>query len=290
MQTCVESGVLDELFGVKKPIIGMIHVLPLPGSPRGRGCDLEKVYDEAVAEALRLQEGGIDGLLLENAGDIPFLKPEDIGLETVGAMSVIGDRIRRASKLPLGFNIVANAAKASLACARCSGADFVRVNQWANAYVANEGIVEGAAAHALRYRAQIEADGIVIFADVHVKHGSHAIVADRDIAEQARDVEFFGADVMIATGSRTGHATAAREIEEIRSGTTRPVLIGSGLTPANAAELLKIADGAIVGSWLKDNGKMSGRIEVAKVAQLMQVVMETRSAAATDSSRGSGSP
>src|SRR5262245_8010641 len=105
MQNWAESGVLHGLFGVKKPIIGMIHVLPLPGSPRGRGCDLEKVYADAVAEALALEEGGVDGLLLENAGDIPFLKPEDIGFETVGAMSIIGDRIRRASKLPLGFNI-----------------------------------------------------------------------------------------------------------------------------------------------------------------------------------------
>jgi membrane complex biogenesis BtpA family protein len=276
MQNRAESGVLDKLFGVNKPIIGMIHVLPLPGTPRGRGCDLEKVYDDAVAEALRLEEGGVDGLLLENAGDIPFLKPDDIGFETVGAMSVIGDRIRRACRLPLGFNIVANAAKASLACAKCSGAQFVRVNQWANAYVANEGFVEGAAARALRYRAQIEADEIVVFADVHVKHGSHAIVADREIAEQARDVEFFGADVMIATGSRTGDATATREVEEIRSGTSRPVLIGSGLNPTNAVELLKIADGAIVGVWFKDNGKMSGRVEVTKVAKLMEAVAAVR--------------
>ena len=136
------SSILERLFGTRKPIIGMVHVLPLPGSPRYIDGSLQAVYDQAVEEALILQEGGVDGILLENAGDIPFLKPEDIGYETVGGMSVIGDRVRAAIKLPFGFNIVANAAKASLACAKSSGAQFVRVNQWANAYVANEGIIE----------------------------------------------------------------------------------------------------------------------------------------------------
>jgi membrane complex biogenesis BtpA family protein len=276
MQDWTKTGVLEGLFRVRKPVIGMIHVLPLPGSPRGRNCDLAAVYDHAIAEALRLEKGGVDGLLLENAGDIPFLKPDEIGFETVAAMAVIGDRIRQATKLPLGFNIVANAAKASLACAKCSGAAFVRVNQWANAYIANEGLVEGAAAKALRYRSLVDADDVVVFADVHVKHGSHAIVADRGVSEQARDVEFFGADVMIATGSRTGHATARKEVEEIRDGTRRPVVVGSGLTPENAVELMQIADGAIVGSWFKDNGEMSGSVEVGKVVTLMEVVARLR--------------
>ncbi|MGH7863828.1 MAG: BtpA/SgcQ family protein, partial [Candidatus Binataceae bacterium] len=213
------NALLKSLFGTHKPIIGMVHVLPLPGSPRGRNCDLDHVYDHAVEEALCLQRGGVDALLLENAGDIPFLKPERIGFETVAVMSVIGDRLRRAVGLPYGFNIVANAAKASLACAKASGARFIRVNQWVNAYVANEGLVEGASAEAMRYRNLIEADGIAILADVHVKHGSHAIVADRDVTEQARDAEFFGADILIATGSRTGQATAASELEAVRAGT-----------------------------------------------------------------------
>lgn len=276
METRADTGILETLFGVRKPVIGMIHVRPLPGSPRGRNCDLAAIYEHALDEARRLEDGGVDGLLMENAGDIPFLKPDEIGFETVAAMTVIGDRIRQATRLPFGFNIVANAAKASLACARMSGASFVRVNQWANAYVANEGIVEGAAATALRYRSLIDADDIAVFADVHVKHGSHAIVADREVAEQARDVEFFGADVLIATGSRTGHATEGTEVSEIRTGSERPILVGSGLRPENAADLMRVADGAIVGVWFKDNGKMSGSVEVDKVRDLMTVVAELR--------------
>lgn len=271
-----EPNSLRSLFPVSKPIVGMVHVKPLPGSPRARAIDLEATYDAAVDEALRLVKGGVDGLLLENAGDIPFLKPEDIGFETVGAMSVIGDRIRREVKIPLGFNIVANAARASLACARSCNADFVRVNQWANAYVANEGIIEGAAPMALRYRNAIGGENILVFADVHVKHGSHAIVGDRDLSEQTRDVEFFGADVLIATGNRTGHAAEVEEIEGIRSGATRPILVGSGVTPDTAESLLRAADGAIVGSWFKDSNNMWGTVEPDKVLRLMEKVHRLR--------------
>lgn len=264
---------LDQLFTARKPIIGMVHVLPLPGSPMFRGRSLESVYDAAVEEALLLEAGGVDGLLLENAGDIPFLKPEQIGFETVGTMSVIGARIRRESRLPLGFNIVANAARASLACARAAGAQFIRVNQWANAYVANEGFVEGAAAEALRYRHLLDAEDIVVLADVHVKHGSHAIVGDRAVSEQARDAEFFGAEVLIATGSRTGDATPIGEIEQIKAGSALPVIVGSGLTPDNAAEVMRVADGAVVGSWFKDNGRMhGGKVLRSKVESLMERV------------------
>lgn len=272
-----EPTALQRLFPVRKPIIGMVHVLPLPGSPFFRGRSLDSVYDAAVEEALRLEAGGVDGLLLENAGDIPFLKPERIGFETVGAMSVIGDRIRRECSLPLGFNIVANAARASLACARSSGAEFIRVNQWANAYVANEGFIEGASAEALRYRELLDARDIVVLADVHVKHGSHAIVADRDVSEQARDAEFFGAEILVATGSRTGDATPLGEIEQIRAGASLPVIVGSGLTPDNAAEVMQAADGAIVGSWFKDNGRMhGGEVLVSKVEQLMEAISKLR--------------
>lgn len=271
------SSTLKRLFGTTKPIIGMVHVLPLPGSPFFKSGSLEAVYDQAVEEALILEKGGIDAILLENAGDIPFLKPEDIGFETVSAMSVVGDRIRRAVKLPIGFNIVANASKASLACAKASGAQFVRVNQWANAYVANEGIIEGAAAHALRYRKALDGTDIAVLADVHVKHGSHAIVGDRDIEDQARDVEFFGADILIATGTRTGHATAASEVDSIRAGAQNPILVGSGFSAENAAELLAVADGAIVGSSVKGNGKMHGdKVVLEKIQVLMDAVNKCR--------------
>ena len=271
-----KANKLEALTGVKKPIIGMVHALPTPGSPRARSCSIDALIEHGLAEAGRLKQGGVDAFLIENAGDVPFRRPENIGFETVGAMSVLGRAVVDEFDLPVGFNIVANAAKASLACAKAAGAQFIRVNQWANAYVANEGLIEGAAAEALRYRALIDGDDIAILADVHVKHGAHAIVADRSIVEQARDVAFFQADVAVATGLRTGHATDVGEISLIREGGRLPTIAGSGVTPDNAAEILAHADGAIVGVSFKDDGTMWDITNVDRVRRLMDVVRKVR--------------
>jgi membrane complex biogenesis BtpA family protein len=270
------NNILTQIVDVAKPIIGMVHALATPGAPRAIDCDVNRIYDHALEEAHRLKAGGVDAILIENAGDVPFLRPEMVGFETVSVMSVAGRKIVEEIGLPVGFNIVANAAKASLACAKASGASFVRVNQWANAYVANEGIIEGAAPEAMRYRKMIDATDIAIFADVHVKHGSHAIVADRPVEEQARDVAFFQADVAIVTGLRTGHPVSLVEVEEVRAGILLPCIVGSGLSATNAADILKVADGAIVGVSFKESGDMWGENNIDKVKQLMDVVYKFR--------------
>jgi membrane complex biogenesis BtpA family protein len=184
--------------------------------------------------------------------------------------------VREAVSIPVGINVLANAAIPALAVAKASGARFVRVNQWVNAYVANEGLVEGESARALRFRRTIGADDVAIFADVHVKHGSHALVSDRPIAEQARDVEFFDADVAIATGNRTGDAVPQEEIAAIRGGTRLPVIGGSGLTVENAAGLMGALDGAIVGSSLKVDGVWWNPVEQRRVRALVSAVAPFR--------------
>jgi uncharacterized protein len=265
-----------ELFGTSKAIIGVIHSLALPGSPSYEGASIEELAAFAVEEAERYARGGVDGLILENHGDIPFLKPEDIGPETVAAMAVLAQRVRARVELPLGINMLANAAVPALATAHASGSAFIRVNQWANAYVANEGIIEGPAAKAMRYRSWIHAKRVKVFADVHVKHGAHAIVADRSIPELARDAEFFDADVVIATGQRTGNAATIAEISEISEGTRLPVVLGSGVDVENVGDLLGVADGAIVASSLKEDGVWWTPVSERKVAAFMQVVRQLR--------------
>jgi uncharacterized protein len=249
------ASALGTLFGKPKAIIGVIHSRPLPGAPSYDGEPMDAIYDYAVREASCYAAGGMDGIIVENHGDIPFSKPEDLGPETAASMAVMADRVRRDSGLPVGINVLANGALPALAIAKAAGAVFVRVNQWANAYVANEGIIEGPAARATRYRAWLRAAGVKIFADVHVKHGAHAIVQDRPIAELVRDAEFFSADVIIATGQRTGHAADLAYIETIKSATSLPVLVGSGATSENIREMLGIVDGAIVASALKVEGR-----------------------------------
>jgi membrane complex biogenesis BtpA family protein len=193
---------------------------------------------------LKIIFGGVHGLIIENHGDIPFSKPEDIGHETSALMAVITEKVRERFGVPLGINVLANAAIPAMA-ALAGGADFVRVNQWANAYIANEGFIEGAAAKALRYRSMLRAEHIRVFADSHVKHGSHAIVADRSIQELTRDVDFFEADAVIATGQRTGDSATMAEIDEIRAATELPLLVGSGVTPANVSQILGRTQGSL---------------------------------------------
>lgn len=270
------GNVILNIFQKGKVAIGVIHCPALPGAPRYDGVAIDAVYDRAMADAEAYARGGIDGLIIENHGDIPFLRPEAIGPETVTAMAVITDRVRRQVGLPLGINVLANAPLPALAVAKAGGARFIRVNQWANAYVANEGLIEGDAARALRYRAAIRAEDVAIFADSHVKHGAHAIVADRSLAELTRDLEFFDADAIIATGQRTGDAADLGELEGIGRATELPVLVGSGVTPANVADILQRADGVIIGSSLKQGGVWWHPVEQARVASFMEIVGRLR--------------
>ena len=157
----------------------------------------------------------------------------------------------------------------ALAVAKAAGAAFVRVNQWANAYVANEGFMEGPAGAAARYRAWLHAREVRIFADVHVKHGAHAIVADRSIAELARDAEFFDADVAIATGQRTGDAATLEELAAIAGGCSLPVAVGSGVTPDNVGAIFSVAAAVIVASWLKRDGVWWNEVDPDRLRAFM---------------------
>jgi len=267
---------LARLFPVRKPLIGTVHLDPLPGAPRYDGQSMSSIISRAVADALRYVEGGIDGLIVENEGDIPFLKPDLVGPETVAAMAVVTHAVVEAVGVPVGVLCLANANLQSLAIAKSTGARFVRANQWANAYIANEGYVEGNAAVALRYRAAIQARDVVVFADVHVKHGSHAIVADRDVKQLTYDTEAFGADVLIATGQRTGDPTRVAEVHDIASVASRRVLVGSGLNEGNAVDLLSVADGAIVGSAMKEDGVWWGPVSVERTRAIVAAVLPLR--------------
>lgn len=271
-----KDNALERVFGRDRGvIIGVIHSKALPGSPRYRGESMEELYEFAIKEGMRYRDGGVHGLIVENHWDIPFSKPEDVGLETAAAMAVMVAQVRAEVGLPIGINVLANAAECSVAVAKAAGARFVRSNQWVNAYVANEGIVEGAAPKATRYRAALRADEVGFFADVHVKHGSHAIVADRSLEEQTLDAEFFDADVLIATGQRTGNAAVLEELRTIKEAASLPVVVGSGLTAENAKQILGIADGAIVASSLKEDGGWWSPVSKERVQRLMEVVEGT---------------
>lgn len=267
MQTISDNSgsAIDQIFGRPKALIGMIHCPPFPGSPRYRGETLDQIYDACLRDAEGLIGNGLHGLIVENHGDVPFSKPDEIGPETSAFMAVVVDRIKREFGVPMGINVLANAPIPAFAVARATGSAFIRVNQWANAYVANEGFMEGRAAEAMRYRSALRGEDIKVFADSHVKHGSHSITADRSVAELTRDLAFFDVDAVIATGQRTGNSATIEEIKEVADATSLPVLVGSGVTQENIAQILTRASAVIVASSLKEGGVWWNPVDPARV-------------------------
>lgn len=271
---------VQRLFGHRGALVGMIHLKPLPGSPHyDAKAGVEAVCAQALREGRLLEAGGFDAILVENGGDVPFLPPSRVGPETVAALTVAAHVLRSEVKVPVGVNCLANAVDVSLAVALAAGGSFVRANQWVNAYVANEGILEGQAGVVARYRRAIGAEHISVWADIQVKLGSHSITADRSLAEQARDAEFFDADALIVTGRRLADPPLFADVETLRAASSLAVIVGSGVDRTNVARLLGIADAAIVGSALKVGGVWWGEMSREAVGAISEARGVTRSTA-----------
>jgi uncharacterized protein len=254
-------------------VIGMIHVLPLPGTPRWAG-DFEAVVARAAEEACVLREAGVDALMLENMHDVPYLKGE-VGAEITAAMAVLGRTVKLAG-LPTGVQILAGANRQALAVALAARLDFVRVEGFVFGHLADEGYIDACAGELLRYRRAIGAEHVSILADIKKKHASHAVTADVDIAEMARAAAFFGADGVIVTGSSTGVPADPDELARVKAATPGPVLVGSGVTIDNLERYLPHCDGVIVGSHLKADGRWENPVFAPRVEAFMARVRELR--------------
>src|SRR5258706_292587 len=237
----------------QKLLIGVVHLLPLPGSPRWHG-DLREVIRLAVADAVAYERGGAHAVFLENFGDVPFAKT-NVGPETIAAMTAAGCAVRDAVKFPLGFNVLRNDARAALAlCAACGGG-FIRVNVHTGAMLTDQGLIEGNAYETVRYRERI-CPAVSIFADVHVKHA--VPLGDFEIEDSAHDTLERGlADALIISGTGTGVAAAITDVQRVRHACPNAkILLGSGITLGNVCEFLRHADGVIVGTSVKKGGKL----------------------------------
>jgi hypothetical protein len=254
---------------VAKALIGVVHLRPLPGAPRWAG-DFEAILEAAVRDARAYESGGAHALFIENFGDIPFTKGP-VAPETVAAMAAAGRAVGAAVKLPLGFNVLRNDARAALAlCAACRGS-FIRVNVHTGAMLTDQGLIEGNAYDTLRYRRRVCPEA-QIFADVHVKHA--VPFGNWSIEDAARDtVERGLVDALIVSGKGTGLETDLLDVEKVRR--TCPgvkILLGSGITAANARDYLAAADGFIVGSSLKVDGQVGNPVDPARVAALARAL------------------
>jgi membrane complex biogenesis BtpA family protein len=175
-------------------------------------------------------------------------------------MTAIALDVKRETGLPLGIQVLAGANREALAAAHASGADFVRVEGFVYAHVADEGVIESCAGELLRYRRAIGAERVLIFADIKKKHSAHAITADVTLVETAKAAEFFLADGVIVTGPTTGEPASPDEVRDVVRAVTGPVLVGSGVTPANLSRF-STAHGFIVGSSVKEGGVWSNPLD-----------------------------
>jgi len=255
-----------QLFGAPRALIGMVHVGALPGTPAAHH-PVERLAQLAVTEARAYRDAGFTAIAIENMHDRPYLKG-GVGPEVTAAMAAIGHEVKRETGLPLGVQVLAGANREAIAVAHACGAEFVRVEGFVYAHVADEGLIEACAGELLRYRRAIGAERVRIFADLKKKHASHAITADVSLAETARTAEFFLADGVIVTGTATGEPTEASDLRDVRTATRLPVLVGSGLTATNLADYSK-ADGFIVGSSLKQGGQWSQPLDPAALRAMV---------------------
>jgi membrane complex biogenesis BtpA family protein len=264
-----------DTFGSGSVCVGMVHLAPLPGSPGYAGA-LSQVIDRAVREAQLIEKAGLGAVIVENYGDLPFLK-QQVGPETVASMAIVAREIKQAARIPVGINVLRNDYEAALAVAAVTRCEFVRINILTGVFVTPEGILEGSPGRALRLRRRLAPD-TMIFADVMVKHAYP--IGAVSLGENALDVvERGGADCLIVTGPRTGSAPSEEDLRVVRSrldesGVKVPLLVGSGVTPSNAVDFLKFSDGFIVGSYIREDGRAGGAVDFERARRIGDICKE----------------
>lgn len=268
---------IRDLFKNDKAIIGMVHLLPLPGSPAYEGWSIESIEEFALKEAKVLEENGVDGLIVENMWDLPYYSGSSrIPHEEIASQAVIARYVVRNSNLPVGITVIHNGGRAALAIAKAAGAKFIRVCLYTGAAVWDTGEFDhGNAADLFRLRKWLYADDIKFFVDVVKKHS--VVFPGINLETHSIWADFYLADALIVTGKMTGEPPLPSDVKTVKDivGDT-PVLIGSGLNPDNAEKLLQYADGAIVGTYFKQNGMTVNPVDPTRVKKLMDVVNRIR--------------
>jgi membrane complex biogenesis BtpA family protein len=266
---------LSSLWSIDKPVIGMIHLPPLPGSPRWKGS-MDQIIDAALADLEALESGGVDGVLVENYGDAPYY-PGPVPDVSVAAMTVAAHAIAGNTRLPVGVNVLRNDARAALAIATAAGARFIRVNIHTGTMFTDQGMISGRAHETLRSRRAL-GSAVAILADVFVKHATPP--PGISLVSAAKDCWHRGlADALIVSGEATGEPTDPEDLIRVREAVPEaPVWIGGGLTAETIPRLLGVADGAIVGSALQRGGLAGEGVTREAVSVLMKAVATVRSA------------
>ncbi len=265
---------ISNWFTERKPIIGMVHVLALPGTPHYGGA-IREIVKRAVEEALLYEEAGLDGIAIENMHDIPYLK-RGHGPEITATMTAVAMAIRAETRMPMGIQILAGANTAALAVALAGDLQFVRAEGFVFGHLADEGYIDSCAGELLRYRKSLGAERIQIWTDIKKKHSSHALTADLSINEIAKAAAFFHSDALIVTGTATGEEALPGDLGAAKVDSSLPVLAGSGVTSLSLPRQWPMADGFIVGSYFKVGGHWSNPVDPQRLRRFMESVETLR--------------
>lgn len=266
---------LHQIFKTPNPIIGVVHLLPLPTSPRWGGS-LKAVIDRAEQEMTALASGGVDGIIVENFFDAPFTK-DRVDPAVVSAMTLIVQRLMNLVTLPIGINVLRNDAQSAIAIATCVRAHFIRVNVLTGVMATDQGLIEGQAHQLLRYRRELGSD-VKIFADVLVKHARPLGSPNLTTAVQ-ETIQRGLADGVILSGWATGSPPPLEDLELASAAANgTPVFIGSGANWENISTLMQAADGVIVSSSLKRRGRIEQPIDPIRVSQFVEAARRSVSA------------
>lgn len=251
-------------------VIGMVHLPPLPGSPK-YGGDWRAIREAVLRDVDALVAAGIHGLMIENFGDVPFFSSR-VSPETIACMSSLGTYIRMQTDLPLGINCLRNDGCAALAIAHACGASFIRVNVLCGARLTDQGIIPGIAAELMRLRRHLQADTIKVMADVDVKHS--VPLAPMELEHEIEDTVTRGlADALIVSGAGTGKTTDIRKVARVaKAAPHTPLFLGSGVAPQTAKNYLPHVDGLIVGTYFKEKGQVNAPVDPQRVRALLDAV------------------
>lgn len=244
-----------------KHLVGVIHLPPLPGSPKS-ALSAAECARSAAEDARALEAAGFDAIVVENFGDAPFFATK-VPAITVAAMTACAIAVRDAApNRKLGINVLRNDAESALSIAVASGASFVRINVHIGARVTDQGVIQGDAATTLRLRRALGGENVAIWGDVDVKH-SAPLGPPRPLEQEVEDLtKRGGAEVVLVTGEGTGKGVDVAKLERVkRAAGTSPVLVASGATIATLPALAKVSDGVIVGTALREGYVPGGPID-----------------------------
>jgi len=264
---------LDEVFGVKKPVIGMLHLMAMPGDP---GFDstggMSAIIERARRELHGLQSGGVDAVMFSNEFSLPYLTKTD-PITSIAMARIIGE-LRSEITGPFGVNVLWDGI-ASIELAMATGASFVR-EIFTGVYASDFGLWDTNVGKAARHRASLGAQGVKLLFNIVPESATY--LAHRDIVDLTKTTVFATLpDALCVSGLTAGAATDTQILTQVKGAAGDvPVFVNTGVRAHNAKDQLSVADGAVIGTFFKKDGVFENEVDQSRVVELMSVVKEMR--------------